>query len=73
MFIFKFLFVCLINKVQFCSYDAENGISVAEQGQQKNVPLGPGTAVRGQYSYTAPDGTPIVVQYTADENGFQVR
>ncbi|KOX67423.1 Endocuticle structural glycoprotein SgAbd-2 [Melipona quadrifasciata] len=26
--------------------------------------------VQGRYSYTAPDGTPITVEYTADENGF---
>lgn len=24
----------------------------------------------GSYSYTAPDGTPVFVQYTADESGF---
>lgn len=27
--------------------------------------------VQGSYSYTAPDGTPISLTYTADENGFQ--
>ena len=25
----------------------------------------------GQISYTSPDGTPINLQFTADENGFQ--
>ncbi|KAM0732568.1 Endocuticle structural glycoprotein SgAbd-1 [Formica fusca] len=52
------------------SYDTENGISVAETGQPKNIGPNQIEAVRGQYSYTAPDGTPIVVTYTADENGF---
>ncbi|KAK0174861.1 hypothetical protein PV327_010582 [Microctonus hyperodae] len=55
------------------SYDTENGISVAEQGVPKGVVGVGGQAevVRGQYSYTSPDGTPILVTYTADENGFQ--
>ncbi|XP_066584029.1 endocuticle structural glycoprotein SgAbd-1-like [Prorops nasuta] len=54
------------------SYDTENGISVAETGEVKNLgPAGQIEVVRGQYSYTAPDGTPIVVTYTADENGFR--
>ncbi|XP_015124184.1 endocuticle structural glycoprotein SgAbd-2 [Diachasma alloeum] len=54
------------------SYDTENGISVAEQGQPKNLgAAGQAEVVRGQYSYTAPDGTPILVTYQADENGFQ--
>ena len=30
-----------------------------------------GTVSRGSYSYTAPDGTPITVNWVADENGFQ--
>lgn len=54
------------------SYDTENGISVAEQGR----PVNKGQqveVVQGQYSYTAPDGTPILVSYVADENGFQAR
>ncbi|XP_008552277.1 endocuticle structural glycoprotein SgAbd-1-like [Microplitis demolitor] len=54
------------------SYDTENGISVAEQGSRKNLGVGgEAEVVRGQYSYTAPDGTPILVTYVADENGFQ--
>ncbi|XP_032676864.1 endocuticle structural glycoprotein SgAbd-2-like isoform X2 [Odontomachus brunneus] len=52
------------------SYDTENGISVAEAGQPKNIGPNQIEAVRGQFSYTAPDGTPIQVVYTADENGF---
>ncbi|KAF7414904.1 hypothetical protein HZH68_003393 [Vespula germanica] len=53
------------------SYDTENGISVAEQGRPKNIGPAQIEEVRGQYSYTAPDGTPILVTYIADENGFQ--
>ncbi|KAJ8668806.1 hypothetical protein QAD02_000065 [Eretmocerus hayati] len=54
------------------SYDTENGISVAEQGRPVAKP-GPVEVVQGQFSYTAPDGTPIQVSYVADENGFQAR
>ncbi|CAD7090708.1 unnamed protein product [Hermetia illucens] len=46
------------------SYDTTNGIAAQEQG------VG---AVRAQggFSYTSPEGIPIQVAYTADENGFQ--
>lgn len=45
---------------------------MAEQGSPKNLgSIGQAEVVRGQYSYTAPDGRPILVTYTADENGFQ--
>lgn len=30
-----------------------------------------GTVARGRYSYTAPDGRLITVNWLADENGFQ--
>ncbi|XP_011500245.1 PREDICTED: endocuticle structural glycoprotein SgAbd-2-like [Ceratosolen solmsi marchali] len=54
------------------SYDTENGISVSEQGRssKKGHQV---EVVQGQYSYTAPDGSPILVTYVADENGFQAR
>ncbi|XP_055542170.1 endocuticle structural glycoprotein SgAbd-8-like [Wyeomyia smithii] len=54
------------------SYETGNGIKAEEQGFLKN----PGTqqeaqVAQGEYSYTAPDGQLIRVQYIADENGFQ--
>jgi hypothetical protein len=56
------------------SYETENGIKVQEQGIQKRVGPKPediGTVSRGSYSYTAPDGTVLTVNWVADENGFQ--
>ncbi|XP_064094715.1 cuticle protein AMP1A-like [Macrobrachium nipponense] len=49
--------------------EAENGIRASESGS----PDGPeGTIVSaGEYSYTAPDGTDVLVKYVANENGFQ--
>ncbi|XP_071516041.1 cuticle protein AMP1A-like [Panulirus ornatus] len=46
-----------------------NGIALSRSGS----PVGTDDAVvqAGQYSYTAPDGTPVVVKFVADENGFQ--
>ncbi|XP_033204436.2 endocuticle structural glycoprotein SgAbd-2 [Bombus vancouverensis nearcticus] len=52
------------------SYDTENGISVAESGRPQGTSQGQNEVVQGRYSYSAPDGTPITVEYTADENGF---
>lgn len=54
------------------SYETGNGIAVQEQGALKN----PGQkdleaqTAQGQSSYTAPDGTPIQIQWYADETGF---
>ncbi|KAL1455380.1 hypothetical protein WDU94_009479 [Cyamophila willieti] len=54
------------------SYETGNGINANEQGYLKN----PGQkdleaqTAQGQYSYTALDGTPITVQWYADETGF---
>lgn len=54
------------------AYETENGIAVSEQGSPQ--PLGekgePVVVAQGQFQYTAPDGTPIAVQYSADETGF---
>ncbi|XP_023314752.1 endocuticle structural glycoprotein SgAbd-2-like [Trichogramma pretiosum] len=54
------------------SYETENGIAHQEQGVA-NIPGETGyvPAVQGSYGYTAPDGTPIVITYVADQNGFQ--
>nr|XP_027216553.1 cuticle protein AMP1A-like [Penaeus vannamei] len=52
------------------NFDVEtgDGIVVSESG-------GPsadgGINSAGSYSYTAPDGTPVHVEFVADENGFQ--
>ncbi|KAF7994440.1 hypothetical protein HCN44_003912 [Aphidius gifuensis] len=54
------------------NYEAENGISVNEQGR-----LGPAgeegqaVVVQGSYQYVGPDGVTYEVKYVADENGFQ--
>lgn len=54
------------------AYETENGISASEQGSPQPVgPKGePAVVAQGQYQYTAPDGTPIAVSYSADENGY---
>lgn len=54
------------------AYETENGIAASEQGSPQPVgPKGdPAVIAQGQFQYTAPDGTPISIQYTADENGF---
>ncbi|XP_018575897.1 endocuticle structural glycoprotein SgAbd-2-like [Anoplophora glabripennis] len=50
------------------SYETENGIAAREQGHLK----APETMeAQGDFKYTAPDGTPIALQYVANENGFQ--
>lgn len=61
-----------ITKCVFDSVETSNGIKQEEQGQLNN----PGTeneaiSVRGQYSYTGPDGQVYTIVYIADENGFQ--
>ncbi|KAE8744064.1 Cuticle Protein CPR RR-1 5 [Frankliniella occidentalis] len=55
------------------NYETGNGIAANEQGSVKNAgnPETEAISVQGQFSYTADDGTPIQLQYLADENGFQ--
>ncbi|XP_019867085.1 endocuticle structural glycoprotein SgAbd-2-like [Aethina tumida] len=55
------------------SYETGNGISAQEQGQLKNAgnPDAEAEEVQGSFQFTAPDGTPIQLQYVANENGFQ--
>ncbi|XP_043648518.1 endocuticle structural glycoprotein SgAbd-8 [Drosophila teissieri] len=45
-------------------YGTSNGIDAQESG------VG-GVQAAGSVSYAAPDGTPIQLQYTADENGYR--
>ncbi|XP_018564028.1 cuticle protein 3-like [Anoplophora glabripennis] len=48
------------------AYETGDGISGQEQGDAR----GEGTRAQGGFSYTSPNGQPIQLQYTADENGF---
>ncbi|XP_068206667.1 cuticle protein AMP1A-like [Palaemon carinicauda] len=50
-------------------FEAENGIHFAKSGSPDAAN---GAVIQaGQYSYTAPDGTPVLVKFVANENGFQ--
>ncbi|ENN78661.1 endocuticle structural glycoprotein SgAbd-2 [Dendroctonus ponderosae] len=54
------------------SFEAENGIAAQESGQLKNAnSQDPIEEAQGSFQYTAPDGTPIQLQYIANEGGFQ--
>ncbi|XP_030755679.1 pupal cuticle protein 20-like [Sitophilus oryzae] len=53
-------------------YETENQISQHEAGEVRNAGSDQASSVvRGSYSYTAPDGQHITVNYVADENGFR--
>nr|QES69417.1 CPR9 [Ostrinia furnacalis] len=52
--------------------ETSDGKSAQEQGQLKNVGTeNEAIEVRGQYSYTGPDGVVYSVTYVANELGFQ--
>ncbi|XP_024942044.1 endocuticle structural glycoprotein SgAbd-2-like [Cephus cinctus] len=55
------------------SYLSGDGTSMTEQGALKINSEGTGHVLvkQGSVRYYAPDGTPINLEYTADENGFQ--
>lgn len=44
------------------SFETSNGIRSQEAGNANGV--------SGAFSFSSPDGTPIALTYTADENGF---
>lgn len=57
-------------------YETGNNIIAEEQGYLKTVGDNQDQAAlvqSGSYSYTAPDGQVINVEYTADEFGFRVK
>ncbi|XP_064093873.1 cuticle protein AMP1A-like [Macrobrachium nipponense] len=50
-------------------FEAENGIHFAKAGSPEAEN---GAVIQaGQYSYTAPDGTEVLVKFVANENGYQ--
>ncbi|XP_066943610.1 cuticle protein AMP1A-like [Macrobrachium rosenbergii] len=50
-------------------FEAENGIHFAKAGSPEAET---GAVIQaGQYSYTAPDGTEVLVKFVANENGYQ--
>lgn len=55
------------------SYVSGDGAQAQAQGYLKNAGNKDTEAevLQGSYSYTAPDGTPITVNWIADENGFR--
>ncbi|XP_059059989.1 larval cuticle protein LCP-17-like [Achroia grisella] len=53
------------------AYETGNGISASAVGTLKNVDNIDALVSQGSYQYVAPDGTPVNVQYVADENGYQ--
>ncbi|KAK9731382.1 Insect cuticle protein [Popillia japonica] len=52
------------------SFETANGIQVEERGIRSSLQDSP-IISSGTFEYTAPDNTPIVVKYVANENGFQ--
>ena len=54
------------------SYETGNGITAEEEGHLKNAGSeNEAMEAIGMFAYTAPDGTPIRLEYIANENGFQ--
>ncbi|KAB0798328.1 hypothetical protein PPYR_09321 [Photinus pyralis] len=54
------------------SYQTVDGQQVHSEGALRVTgPEGATPAVHGSYSYNAPDGTPVTVNYVADEYGYR--
>jgi hypothetical protein len=56
------------------AFETSNSIKTDVKGQLKDADSGDGNTIKvitmkGSYSYTAKDGTPITVEWEADENG----
>lgn len=52
------------------AYETDQGIAAQEDGQLKVIsPTESAIVAKGSARWTAPDGTPIEIQYVADENG----
>lgn len=49
------------------NYETSNGVVHEEQGTLQ----GEAISAQGSFQYVSPEGTPVQVHYTADENGFQ--
>ncbi|XP_015595821.1 endocuticle structural glycoprotein SgAbd-2 [Cephus cinctus] len=53
-------------------FETENGISEQIQGSLKQLDQDTqAQVIQGTASWTAPDGTPVQISWTADENGYQ--
>ncbi|GBP74634.1 Larval cuticle protein LCP-22 [Eumeta japonica] len=55
-------------------YETSNGIKAEAVGFNRNLrnyPFAEPPAVQGSFSWTALDGTPVSIRYTADENGYR--
>lgn len=64
--------------IYYFRYETGNHIQAQEQGYLRDVTNSenekiPALVQQGSYSYTAPDGQIINVEYTADEFGFRVK
>ncbi|XP_047020606.1 larval cuticle protein LCP-17-like [Helicoverpa zea] len=52
-------------------FETNNGIVAEAVGTTKQVGDSVAVVSQGTYRYVAPDGTPVEIVYTADENGYQ--
>ena len=52
------------------SYRDANGAAHSDHGELKSGPEGLVLVRSGSHAYTSPEGVPIQLSYTADENGY---